>query len=133
MTCALALALALAATTPAPDVYEINASPPPKFKVSSCKLEAKPGTGEAASAAVVHYDVSTNEAGVVTSVAEVGASGSPPPLRPVFGSVERCLKSWKLEPNTTYDAELHWGSGLPKPTWQVCRTSGGCVELTEAP
>jgi hypothetical protein len=101
--------------------------------VGTCRLEFKPDAGTAAFAAVVQYALRTNEAGVVTSVVEDGSSGSPPPLRPVFGSLERCLKSWKLEANTAYTAELHWGSSLPKPSWQVCRASGGCVQLAAAP
>ena len=132
MCCALLFGLALAGNPSAPETYEMVASPPPKFTVASCRLELKPDAGPAF-AAVVHYALHTNEAGVVTSVVEDGSSGSPPPLHPVFGSLERCLKTWKLEANTSYTAELHWGSSLPKPSWQVCRDSGGCVQLAEAP
>jgi hypothetical protein len=133
MFCALILGFALAGTSAAPEVYELVQSPPPKFNVASCRLKLKPDTRTAEFAAVVHYGLHTNAEGGVTSVVEDGASGSPPPFRPEFDSLERCLKSWKLEADTEYTAELHWGSTLPKPTWQVCRTSGGCVQLVEAP
>jgi len=132
MLCEMILGLALAGSTPAPDVYELVESPPPRFTVSTCRLETKPEAGTEAFAAVVRYDLHTNAAGVVTSVVEVGTSGSPPPLRPVFGSLERCLKSWTLEADTAYTAELHWGRSLPRPSWEVCRASGGCVQLIEA-
>ena len=127
------LGVALAGTPPAPDAYEVVESPLPRFTVASCQLEAKPEAGKDAFAAVVRYDLRTNAAGLVTSVVEDGSSGSPPPLRPMFGSLERCLKSWKLEASTDYTAELYWGSSLPKPAWEVCRARGGCVQLVEAP
>ena len=133
MICELILGLAVAGASAAPEVYEIVESPPPKFTVASCRLEFKPDARTAAFAAVVHYGLHTNAEGRVTSVVEDRSSGSPPPFHPEFDSLERCLKSWKLEADTEYTAELHWGSTLPKPSWQVCRASGGCLQLVEAP
>ena len=129
----IGLALALAGNPSAPEVYELVESPPPRFTVPLCRLELKPEAKTVEFAAVVPYELRTNAAGNVTSVVEDGSSGSPPQFRPVFGSLERCLMSWTLEANTAYAADLHWGSQLPKSSWQVCRASGGCVQLVEAP
>jgi hypothetical protein len=133
MFCEMVLGMALAGSPPASDVYEVVESPLPRFTVATCRLEAKPEAGTDAFAALVRYDLRTGASGVVTAVVEDGSTGSPPPLRPVFGSLERCLKSWKLEANTDYTAELYWGSSLPKPSWEVCRARGGCIQLVEAP
>ena len=126
----ISLAFALVAAVTAPPAAEL---PAVAFTVPFCKLEFKREVRSAYFAATVNYRLITGATGLVQSVEEDSSSPSAPPFRPVFESLERCLKSWTLEPNTEYLARLTWGSSELKRSWRVCRTSGGCLDLSERP
>jgi hypothetical protein len=116
----------------ASSIVPIATESKPTFTVARCALEYKSEVRRAYFAAIVQYRLLTNALGEVTSVSELESSRSAPPFRPVFKSLEKCLKSWKLEPSTEYIAELRWGSAH-EPSWRVCRSAGGCIALSEAP
>jgi hypothetical protein len=128
----IGILLAMAGDSASPAVAD-DAALPKTFNVARCALEYKPEAGAARFGARVQYRLVTDGLGMVTSVEETASSPSPPPLRPEFKSLERCLKSWRLEPSTDYTAEVTWGSGVPKASWRVCRRAGGCIVLSEVP
>jgi len=100
-----------------------------KLARSPCLLEYQPAARMARFAAKVRYLVETGASGSAMSVAEDPHSIAPPPFRPVFEAVERCIKSWTFEPARKYVLELQWGSLDMPEAWRVCPEGQACVPI----
>ena len=129
MLIAMVVGLALMGT-PAPPP-RVDGGPLQVFPVVRCKLEYKPEARTAYFAAKVFYRFVSDAHGSVVTVEEKDSGSSAPPFRPVFESLRKCLKTWLLKPGTEYEAELRWGSNGQEPTWRICRTTGGCIAVSD--